>query len=225
MSNPHVLAVAAPTRPALAPFTDYAGLNALFRGKTPEEIIAGTLELTRTPIVTTNFRPMSAVFLHLITRLKPDIPVLWVDSGYNTPSTYAFAAALTKQLNLNLHVYTPRVTVARRAAIHGGIPPLDTPEHEAFTREVKLEPFERALTELAPDAWFTGIRRGQTEYRASLDVATRAAKGTLRIAPLLYWTEVDLEDYLYEHQLPDNPDYVDPTKGPENRECGLQTLR
>ena len=41
---------------------------------------------------------------------------------------------------------------------------------------------------------------------------------------MFYWTEVDLERYVYEHDLPDNEDYYDPTKVNDDRECGLQTL-
>lgn len=204
---------------------DFAADNQMLRNADPWEIAAWTLERARNPVVSTNFRPLAAGLLHMLTELKPDIPVIWVDSGYNTESTYRFAEQLIKDLQLNIHVYTPRLTSARRAAIHGGIPPLeDEAAHAAFTAEVKLEPFDRALTELAPDAWFTGIRRDQTEYRKTLDILSSGPHGITRVAPLFHWTEVDLEGYVYEHDLPDNEEYYDPTKVSDDRECGLQTL-
>jgi len=191
---------------------------------TPQPIIEWALARARNPVVSTNFRPHTAALLHLVTRARPDIPVIWVDSGYNTPETYRYAAQLTASLRLNLRVYTPTVTAARRTALFGGVPGLDNPAHEAFTREVKLEPFERAFRELQPDVWFTGIRADQSNFRKSLGIVSSGVLGSLKVAPLYHWTEVDLENYLYEHALPDNLDYADPTKVRADRECGLQHL-
>lgn len=203
---------------------DLADANRQLEHATPFDIIQWASAHARNPVITTNFRPHTAVLLHLVTRVIPSIPVVWVDTGYNTPETYRFAETLTKHLRLNLHVYAPRVTSARRLAVFGGIPDLSHPEHPVFTQEVKLEPFERALRELAPDLWFTGIRAEQNAFRKSLGVVSNGANGTTRIAPLFRWSEVDLENYLYEHALPDNAEYVDPTKVRDDRECGLQHL-
>ncbi len=190
----------------------------------PREIIQWAFARAQAPVISTNFRPHSAVLLHLVTQVRPEIPVIWVDSGYNTPATYRFAAVLNAQLRLNLQVYTPRVSAARRLAVMGGVPGLDESSHERFTQEVKLEPFERAFRELQPDLWFTGIRADQTAFRKSLGVVSNGVLGSLKIAPLYHWTEVDLENYLYEFGLPDNLDYADPTKVLDDRECGLQHL-
>jgi phosphoadenosine phosphosulfate reductase len=190
----------------------------------PQAIVAWALARAENPVISTNFRPHAAALLHLVTTARPDIPVVWVDTGYNTPATYRYAEALTVQLRLNLQVYTPRVTSARRLAVSGGVPGLDHPGHAAFTTEVKLEPFERAFRELQPDYWFTGIRAHQNSFRQSLGVVSSGVLGSIKIAPLFNWTEVDLENYLYEFGLPDNLDYVDPTKVNDDRECGLQHL-
>lgn len=220
MTQRNVLATVAPGHG----ITDLAAENARWEQRTPQEILAYVLAHAANPIVSTNFRPRAAVLLHMVTQIKPDIPVIWVDTGYNTAATYAYVETLTRRLGLNLQVYAPRVTAARRAATLGGVPDIDDPQHPAFTEEVKLEPFERALREWQPDVWLTGIRREQTEYRRRLGVFSPGAQHTLRVAPLLSWTEVDLEGYLYEHGLPDNEDYTDPTKVIGNRECGLQLL-
>lgn len=198
--------------------------NTELRLYSPQAIIEWGLARATNPILSTNFRPRTAVLLHLVTQTMPNIPVVWVDTGYNTPATYHYAEALRARLNLNLRIYTPRVTAARRAALYGGVPALADPAHQAFTTEVKLEPFERAFAELQPDLWFTGIREEQNAFRKSLGVVSPGAAGTLRVAPLFSWTAVDMENYLYEHQLPDNDDYVDPTKVHDDRECGLQNL-
>ena len=54
-----------------------------------------------------------------------------------------------------------------------------------------------------------------------MDIATLSGQGLLKISPIFYWTDEDMEQYLAEHSLPDESNYFDPTKVLENRECGL----
>ena len=195
--------------------------NAELQHKTPVEIVQWAIEQNRKLIVTTKFGPHSAALLHLVTEQKPDTPVLWADHGYNTKQTYLFADKLIKQLALNMKIYTPEVTSARRDALMGGVPDIGDELHEEFTRQVKLEPFGRAFDELQPDLWLTGIRKDQTAFRESLDIVTLTKRGIYKVAPLFNWTEIDLEGYLYENDLPTEVDYFDPTKVLSDRECGL----
>ncbi len=174
-------------------------------------------------IVSTNFRPYEAVLLHLCTQVQSDIPVLWVDHGYNRPATYHHAETLRHRLGLHLKPYLPRVTAAHRDAIHGPIP--DTSDEEGlkrFSALMKLEPFQRGMRELAPAVWITALRRVQNPNRAGLDILTRDTNfDTLKLSPLLEWTDDQMEAYLREHQLPNEWDYFDPAKADEKRECGL----
>ena len=199
--------------------------NTALKNDSAQNIIKSVLANARCPVVTTNFGPHEAAILHLCTAQKPDIPVIWIDSGYGTPATYRFANQLIQDLKLNIHVYHPKYSRAFREAIHGDIPEVDTPEHNSFTQEVKLEPFKRAMKDFAPDIWLTAIRQEQTSFRQNLDILTETHDGLLRVAPLFYWTELDLEEYLVEHDLPIEEDYFDPTKVLGNRECGLHTAR
>ena len=177
----------------------------------------------KAPVLTTNFGPHEAAILHMVTQVKPDIPVVWIDSGYGTGATYRFARQLIDRLGLNIRIYHPEYSRAYRSAVMGGVPEVDTPEHDEFTRQVKLEPFARAMASEAPDVWLTAIRKDQTAFRQELEVASETRDGYLRIAPLLNWTELDVEEYLVEHDLPIEEDYYDPTKILGNRECGLHT--
>jgi len=190
-------------------------------GNDPEALIRWALGQGQRPICTTNFRPFEAVILHMVTRQRPDIPIVWMDSGCNTAATYRFADDLTRRLDLNLVSYLPRRSRAHREALQGPAPGIGDPRHDAFTREVKLEPFERALHEMAPDVWFTALRAEDTPERARMAPVSRNADGLLKVSPLLHWTARDLYQYLQEHDLPNNFDYVDPTKVEEKRECGL----
>ena len=198
-------------------------INRDLAGLAPGEIIRWALDNASSPVLTTNFGPHEAAILHMVTRIRPDVPVVWIDSGYGTEATYRFAKKLIEQLELNVRIYHPEYSRAYRDVIMGGVPEVDTAEHEEFTRQVKLEPFVRAMNAESPDIWLTAIRKDQTAFRQGLDVVTRTRDGYLRVAPLLNWTELDVEEYLVEHDLPIEDNYYDPTKVHGHRECGLHT--
>jgi phosphoadenosine phosphosulfate reductase len=190
-------------------------------GHDAQALVNWAIGLGRPAIVTTNFRPFEAVILHMVTRAHPDVPVVWMDNGYNTEATYRFADEVTKLLKLNLRIYTPRRTRAHREAVDGPVPALDDPRHAAFTEEVKLEPFARALRETAPQVWFTALRATDTAVRAQMEPVSVNPDGLIKVAPLLHWSSKDLHEYCVKHGLPNNFDYIDPTKGEADRECGL----
>src|SRR5438552_9896128 len=101
-----------------------AELNRKLRDQSPLEIVRWAIaqQADGRAIVSTNFRPYEAVILHLSVQVQPDIPVLWVDHGYNRPATYKHAEQLRKLLHLNLKPYLPKITAAHREAIYGPIP-------------------------------------------------------------------------------------------------------
>jgi phosphoadenosine phosphosulfate reductase len=174
-------------------------------------------------IVSTNFRPYEAVILHLAVQAQPRIPVLWVDHGYNRPATYRHAEELCRLLNLDIRAYLPRISAAHRDAVHGPIPSTDDEEGlKEFSAVMKLEPFQRGMKELAPRVWITALRKVQNPNRAELDIVSLDSNfGTLKVSPLFYLSDADLERYLERHNLPNEWDYFDPAKADEQRECGL----
>src|SRR5689334_14874435 len=97
--------------------------NPQLRNQSPLEIVRWAIKQANgRAIVSTNFRPYEAVLLHLCVQVQPDIPVLWVDHGYNRAATYRHAEQLKKLLGLNIKPFVPRVTAAHRDAVAGGIP-------------------------------------------------------------------------------------------------------
>ena len=200
---------------------DVAKANAELAGKHPKEIVEWAVGLGGKTIVTTNFGPDEAVILHLATQVQPDMDVVWIDSGYATRKTYLFAEKLIEDLKLNIHVFNPLSSAARRDALMG-IPDVDDPQHEEFTNQVKLEPFGRAMREMAPDVWLTAVRRDQTAFRQGMDIVSQdTPEAVVKVAPVLEWTAADMDQYLSEHGLPNETNYYDPTKVLGNRECGL----
>jgi phosphoadenosine phosphosulfate reductase len=174
-------------------------------------------------IVSTNFRPYEAVILHLCAQVQPDIPVLWVDHGYNRPVTYKHAEELKRTLGLNIKGFVPRITAAHRDAIHGSIPNTDDEAAlKKFSAMMKLEPFERGMHELKPKVWITALRKTQNANRAGMDIVKWDEKfGTLKVSPVFYMSDKDMEAYLAIFGLPNEWDYFDPAKADEKRECGL----
>ncbi len=198
--------------------------NASLAGTSPLEIVRWAIARSDgRAIVSTNFRPFEAAILHLVTRVQPGIPVLWVDHGYNRPATYLHAEDLRRRLGLDIRAYLPRMTVAHRDAVHGPIPTTgDEAALKQFSAVMKLEPFQRGMRDLAPTVWITALRKVQNPNRAGLDVVSADANfGSLKVSPFFHWTDAQMEAYLAEHGLPNEWDYFDPAKADEKRECGL----
>ncbi len=203
---------------------DLIEINHQLQHKSPQDIIQWGLSQGKS-IISSHFGPYEAVLLHMVTQIKPDIDVIWVDNGYATNATYRFANTLIQKLKLNVHIYSPQRTAAYLNVRYSGIPELDTPEHHEFTHLLKIEPFNRALAELKPKVWFTALRKEQSLLRETLDHVIDAGNGLLKIAPILNWSESDMTKYLHHHNLPNEMDYTDPTKGPQGRECGLHKIK
>ena len=200
--------------------------NAELRDKSALEIVKWAVaQANGKAIVSTNFRPYEAVILHLCVQAQPDMPVLWVDHGYNRPATYIHAEHLRQLLRLNIKAFLPRMSAAPRDAIHG---PSPSPEEEErlklFSALMKLEPFQRGMEELAPTVWITALRKVQNQDRAVMEIVSWDKNfGALKVNPVLNWTDIEMENYLAQHHLPNEWDYFDPAKANEKRECGLHT--
>ena len=155
-------------------------------------------------VLTSSFGAQAAVSLHLITRVKPDIPVILIDTGYLFPETYRFIDELTERLELNLHVYRADLSPAWQEARYGqrwnqGLEGLN-----AYNEETKVEPMRRALRELGVNTWFAGLRRKQSSTRASIPFLDWAG-GRWKVHPIADWSDRDVHFYLKEHGLPYHP--------------------
>ncbi|MEB3281059.1 MAG: phosphoadenosine phosphosulfate reductase [Lyngbya sp.] len=156
-------------------------------------------------VMSTSFGIQSAVMLHLVTQIVPDIPVIWIDTGYLPAETYIFAEELTQRLNLNLQVYQSAITPARMEALYGRL--WEKEDIEAFNRYDyirKVEPMQRALQELNATAWLAGLRSNQTEHRKTLR-RVEMQSNRYKIYPILSWSSKDVYKYLEAHDLPYHP--------------------
>jgi phosphoadenosine phosphosulfate reductase len=155
-------------------------------------------------VLTTSFGVQSAVMLHLVTTQIPEIPVVFVDTGYLFPETYRFAESLTERLNLNLKTYVPSQTASQQEAIHGKLWEQGIEGLEQYNRINKVEPMNRAVTELGANAWLSGLRRSQSSARGERPVAQQQNK-ILKVYPIIDWNDRDIYNYLTENNLPYHP--------------------
>ncbi len=156
-------------------------------------------------VMSTSFGIQSAVMLHLATQIIPNLPIIWIDTGYLPTETYKFAEDLTHRLNLNLKVYQSAISPARMEALYGKLWEQDNVE--AFNRYDqirKVEPMQRALQELNARAWLAGLRSSQTDFRKTLQFINKSGD-RYKIHPILRWTSRDIYNYLSHHDLPYHP--------------------
>jgi phosphoadenosine phosphosulfate reductase len=154
--------------------------------------------------VASSFGAQSAVSLHLITQVMPQIPVILVDTGYLFPETYQFVDQLIDSLNLNVQVYQSKISPAWQEARYGKLWEKDTPALNEYNQRNKVEPMDRALNELDVGTWFAGLRREQSKSRHELPVI-QTFKGRIKVHPIIDWSSRDIHQYLQKHRLPYNP--------------------
>jgi len=157
-------------------------------------------------VMTSSFGAQAAIMLHLAVQVVPDIPVIFIDTGFLFPETYRFADDLTKRLKLNLKVYQSPVSPARMVALHGPLWEKGREAMDQYDRLRKVEPMQRALKELGATAWLAGLRRDQTDHRRTLPIVGRQ-NGIYKVLPILKWSTRDVHEYLKKHDLPYHPLY------------------
>lgn len=155
-------------------------------------------------VMTTSFGIQSAVMLHLVTRVVPQVPVIFIDTGYLFPETYRFAQELSGRLQLNWRVYNPAMSAARQEALYGKQWDQGTEALRRYNFANKIEPMERAVRELGATAWLTGLRRSQASSRGNLRVVETQNR-IAKIHPIIDWDNRRVHRYLTEHSLPYHP--------------------
>lgn len=155
--------------------------------------------------MTTSFGIDSAVLLHFVTRLIPEVPVVWIDTGYLPPETYRYAYELQEHLDLNLFVSTSAITPARMEATYGKLwEHGDVDSHKLYGLMRKNEPLKRSLRDLDVRCLMVGLRKQQTKHRASLE-SLSTQYDAMKLLPLLEWSKEEMINYAKDHKLPQHP--------------------
>jgi len=187
-----------------------------------------------------SFGADAVVLLHMVSQVKPDLPVLMIDTEMLFPETLAYQEELSAQLGLT----NVQVIKATRSDLleHDADGVLHIFDADACCHLRKVVPLEKALAEF--DTWITGRRRHQTSDRAQMKTVDHDAEGRVKLSPLADWSAQDVAGYIRAHNLPRHPlvaegfasigcapcttpvaDGEDPRagrwRGQEKTECGL----
>ena len=146
--------------------------------------------------------PEGMILLDMLSRITDKAQVFTLDTGFLFEETVRFREEAMKKYQLPLKVLTPGLTVEEQVARYG--PELYSCAPDLCCQVRKIEPQKRFLQDYG--AWVTGIRRGQTQQRASTPVLSWEERfGVVKIAPLVNWSAREVEEYVRERSIPLNP--------------------
>lgn len=155
-------------------------------------------------IVSSSFGAQSAVMLHLLNTVAPNIPIVLTDTGYLFQETYVFIDELTDNLKLNLKVYRSDLSPAWQEARFGRLWENGIEGIETYNKLNKVDPMKRALDELSAGTWFAGLRRSQSDSRANLSVLQKQ-QGQFKVHPIIDQSNRELHQYMKKYSLPYHP--------------------
>lgn len=177
-------------------------LNAQFETASPQEILAwAAAHFMPNLAASSSFQTQSVALLHMIGTVCPDVPVIFIDTGYHFPETLRYRDDLIAALGINVRVVSANASPADLIDQAGR--PLYARDPEMCCYINKVEPMQRATADL--EAWISGIRRDQTANRAKAQFIEPKKSGQLKINPMLNVTERDLWRYISQHDLPAHP--------------------
>ena len=184
---------------------DAIRLNRMFRGSETEEWVSAVLRdgLAGDVAIVSSFGAESAALLHLVSRIDPSVPVLFLDTGKHFPETLAYRDELADRFGLNLvNLYPDLGDLKTRDET--GLRWSYDPDGCCELRKVR--PLAKALATY--DASLTGRKAFQSSTRANLpriEIDTSDEQGRLKINPLIDWDADRIAAYFEEHDLPRHP--------------------
>ena len=175
---------------------------------TPEATLDAVLGANENalPCLTSSFQAEDMVVLHLLRKRIPDVPVLFLDTGYHFPQTYEYRGRLAKEWSLNLVNVLPVQTVAEQESAFGILNRSDP------TRCCQLRKVEPLLGALEPfDVWFTGLRREQSPTRKNLKKVELhrlpTGKSLWKVSLLADWSWEQVWNYVNSNGISHLPQY------------------
>jgi phosphoadenosine phosphosulfate reductase len=176
--------------------------GAELEGATPQEILTWALGEFHPQLCIASSMG-DAVLIDMAAKIVPDVPVVFLDTGYHFAETIGTRDAVaTVYPGVQLLTITPVRTVSEQDAEHGARLYERDPDLCCAMR--KVEPLARALSPYV--AWASGIRRDEADTRAEIKVVDWDAKRSMvKVNPLAAWTEADVERYVADHNVLVNP--------------------
>ena len=188
---------------------DLRTLNDRFEAAHPREIVRWAVAESglREIALASAFQAEGTCVMHMATQIRPDVPVLFLDTGFHFDETLAFKRRLTELLGLNVVELAGEHTPRSQAVAFG--PRLYERDPERCCDINKVRPMLGALR--GRDAWVTAFRRNSSPTRATAPIVDRyelePGSWIVKVNPVATWTRRDTWSYLREHSLPHNPLY------------------
>jgi len=177
-------------------------LNSYLQDRSPQEILSWAWSTFGYQVVaSSSFQTQSVPLLHMIGNTTPQLPVIFLDTGFHFSETLQFRDVLQQQFGLNILNVQPELNPQQLAKEHGE--KLYDRNPSLCCHLNKVEPMKQAVKGLR--AWITGVRADQTARRRQLNVIELQEDGLIKIHPLLNWTKKDVWEYVDEHRLPAHP--------------------
>jgi thioredoxin-dependent adenylylsulfate APS reductase len=154
--------------------------------------------------ISTSFQKHGLVMIDMAARIDPSVRVFTLDTGRLPQETFDVMEAVREKYGVRIEVVAPDAgEVERMTTLHGANLFYGDPALRKLCCHVrKTRPLERKLREV--DAWAVGLRREQSEERASI-ARVESADGRLKLSPLADWTSEQVERYVIERQVPRHP--------------------
>jgi phosphoadenosine phosphosulfate reductase len=157
--------------------------------------------------LTCSFQAEDVLLLKLALELRPELPTLFLDTGYHFAETYAYRDHIASEWNVRLINLLPLTTVAEQEAQHGLLYQ-SNPDRCCAAR--KVEPLFRAVANYK--VWITGLRREQAKTRAALEESALftlpGGKQVVKLSPLAHFTTADVWHACEELGIPLLPLYA-----------------
>lgn len=170
------------------------------------ELISQMLAGGGAACVTSSFQTECVALVHMIVQQRPDIPVLFLETGYHFPETLEYRDKMTAEWKLNLVNLASKQSVADQEAQFGI---LNQTAPDRCCKMRKVEPLFAGLS--GYDTWFTALRREQSPTRANLQeiepFKLPSGKTLQKISPLAAWTNREVWAYLTQYSIPVLPLY------------------
>lgn len=151
--------------------------------------------------IVSSFGADSAVLLHMVAELDRTLPVYFLDTGKHFPETLAYVETLRRHLGLSsVTALRPEPRDLERFDPAGTLWETD-PDSCCHIR--KTEPLEVEISGFG--GWVTGRKRYQTRERGVLPHFELTSDDRIKVNPLAYFTDADVNAYKRAHGLPEHP--------------------
>jgi phosphoadenosine phosphosulfate reductase len=151
--------------------------------------------------MTSSFGAEGIVLIDKLARIAPEIPIIYLDTGFHFPETEELKEQMRARYGLKLIEQRAELSVENQTAIYGDR--LFERDPDLCCKMRKVEPLRDALA--GYDAWIAALRRDQSPTRASIaKVEWNAKHGMVKINPIADWTKSDVWNYILKQKLPYN---------------------